>query len=90
MPRPKSRPRHERDVFTVVRPVVEKMASIVIRFLEDYSDVDVIYVIGGTCTFAEFEKVFSKQIGRTVVKPAEPLLVTPLGIAMYPQTGGAA
>jgi ethanolamine utilization protein EutJ len=70
------------EVFPVVRPVVEKMAAIVNRCLRGH-DVDTIYVVGGACSFDQFESVFRQETGRTVVKPAQPLLVTPLGIAMY-------
>lgn len=72
---------NERDVFTIVKPVVEKMASIVKRYVSEY-DVDTIYVVGGACCFDEFEKIFKKEINIETVKPIEPLLVTPLGIAM--------
>nr|WP_321456942.1 ethanolamine utilization protein EutJ [uncultured Cohaesibacter sp.] len=75
---------NEQDVFPVIRPVVDKMASIVTKFING-SDVEDIYVVGGACTFSDFEKVFEKQTGIRVIKPAEPLLVTPLGIAMYDQ-----
>lgn len=71
----------EKDVFFTVKPVIEKMASIVRRYIEPY-DVDTIYVVGGACCFEEFESVFKKEIGIKTVKPVEPLLVTPLGIAM--------
>ena len=71
----------EENVFPVVKPVVEKMAAIVKRSLEEYP-VDTIYVVGGACCFTQFESVFEKYIGIPVVKPAAPLLVTPLGIAM--------
>ncbi|MBL3568013.1 ethanolamine utilization protein EutJ [Rhodovulum sulfidophilum] len=81
-------PANERMVFAVVRPVVEKMASIVERFLRAHPDVDTVHVVGGACTFSEFESVFAKQTGRRIVKPAEPLLVTPLGIAMFPLATG--
>ena len=74
------------EVFSVVLPVVEKMASIVDGFLRGY-DTEDIYVVGGACSFSGFEKVFSKATGRQVFKPVEPLLVTPLGIAMYPPPG---
>ena len=67
-------------VFPVVKPVVEKMASIVHRFIQGY-DVDTIYVVGGACEFKKFESVFEREIGIKTVKPVEPLLVTPLGIA---------
>lgn len=70
----------QRQVFPVIKPVVEKMASIVHRFIQGY-DVDTIYVVGGACVFDKFEEVFEKEIGIKTVKPVEPLLVTPLGIA---------
>lgn len=71
----------ESEVFPVIKPVVQKMAAIVNRFIKGY-DVDVIYVVGGACTFKDFEKVFEKETGIKTIKPKEPLLVTPLGIAM--------
>jgi ethanolamine utilization EutJ-like protein len=71
----------EFEVFPIVKPVVQKMASIVKRFIQGY-DVDTIYVVGGACSFSQFTKVFEKEIGVRTIKPAEPLLVTPLGIAM--------
>lgn len=78
----KTDPAAAREVFAIVRPVVEKMAGIVNRCLTGH-DVATIHVVGGACSFDEFEQVFRKQTGCDVVKPAEPLLVTPLGIAMY-------
>ncbi len=74
--------RHEKEsnIFPIVKPVVEKMASIVHRFIQGY-DVDTIYVVGGACVFSKFEEVFEREIGIKTVKPVEPLLVTPLGIA---------
>lgn len=71
----------EKEVFQVIRPVVEKMASIVKKFLENY-DVKVVYVVGGACTFSEFEMVFEKELKKKVIKTYKPLLVTPLGIAL--------
>ena len=73
--------KNENDVFTIVKPVVQKMASIVKKYIQGY-DVDKIYVVGGACCFDEFATVFKKEINVDVVKPIEPLLVTPLGIAM--------
>ncbi|MEI2387197.1 ethanolamine utilization protein EutJ [Breoghania sp. JC706] len=81
---------NERDVFAIIRPVVDKMARIVSTFLEAYPEIATIHIVGGACTFSEFSRVFETQTGRRIIKPAEPLLVTPLGIAMYPQpTRGA-
>ncbi|WP_077612651.1 ethanolamine utilization protein EutJ [Clostridium sp. Marseille-P2415] len=70
----------EIDVFPIIKPVVQKMASIVKRYLADY-DVDRVYVVGGASCFKEFESTFEKELGITTVKTNDGLLVTPLGIA---------
>lgn len=71
----------ERDVFPVIKPVVEKMAAIIKNYVSGFL-VKQIYVVGGACCFHDFEAVFERYIGIPTVKPEEPLLVTPLGIAM--------
>lgn len=76
----------ERDVFPIIRPVVEKMASIVKKYITGY-DVNRIYVVGGACCFSEFQDIFQKELGIQTVKPEEPLLVTPMGIAMNCKAG---
>ncbi len=70
----------EDEIFPVIKPVVQKMASIVKRFLTGY-DVEKIYVVGGSSCFCGFEDVFEKEIGIETIKPNDALLVTPLGIA---------
>lgn len=70
-----------REILPVVRPVLEKMASIVKRYVSQ-SDVDTIYLCGGTCCLTGIEQVFEKVTGIHTVKPANPFLVTPTGIAM--------
>lgn len=65
----------------IVRPVFEKMGSIVKKSIEGHT-VDTIYLVGGTCCFEGVESVMEKQLGITVVKPDNPMLVTPLGIAL--------
>lgn len=70
----------QRKIFPIIKPVVQKMASIVNRFISGY-DVGEIYVVGGACVFDDFEKIFEDEIGIKTIKPVEPLLVTPLGIA---------
>lgn len=71
----------EDEVFPVVKPVVEKMATIVQRFVIGH-DVSNIYVVGGACCFTEFESVFEKILHLPTWKPNDCLFVTPLGIAM--------
>lgn len=76
----KKDPAKEADVFPIIKPVVQKMASIVKRFLTGY-EVEQVYVAGGACCFEEFESVFEKELGIKTIKTNDSLLVTPLGIA---------
>lgn len=50
----------EREVFSVVQPVVEKMAAIVKKYLQRYP-VETCYVVGGASTFSAFETVLKKN-----------------------------
>lgn len=71
----------DREIFPIIKPVVQKMASIVRKYLKGY-DVSEVYVVGGASSFEEFNDVFEREIGIKTIKFNEPLLVTPLGIAM--------
>ena len=64
-----------------MRPVIEKMATIVARNI-DTDETDTIYLCGGTSCLTGIEKVFEKVTGVHTVKPENPFLVTPTGIAM--------
>lgn len=76
----KKDPKKAKEVFPIVRPVFDKMASIVEKEIQG-QDVDIIYLVGGTCMMPGIEDVFEKNLGIKVVKPDNPLLVTPIGIA---------
>ena len=72
--------RHK-EILPVVKAVIEKMASIVNRYI-DKSQTDAIYLCGGTCCLTGIETIFEKETGIKTIKPANPFLVTPAGIAM--------
>lgn len=69
-------------IFSVIRPVAEKMASIARNFVRDY-DVERLYIVGGASSFDGFEAVFEGACALPAVKPEHCLLATPLGIAMH-------
>lgn len=77
----KVNPDNYNTVFPLVRPVIEKMADIVLKNVKGY-DVETIYLVGGTCCLKDIEKVVEKYTGIRTIKPYNPLLVTPIGIAM--------
>ncbi len=77
----KKDPSRQEEILPVVKPVLEKMASIIKRHIEG-RDVSAIYLVGGTCCLKDMEKVIAKETGKPVCKPSNPFLVTPLGIAL--------
>lgn len=74
-------PGNQREVLNIIRPVFEKMATIVKNHIMPY-EVSEICLVGGTCLFPQIERIFENVTGIATVKPTHPLLVTPLGIAL--------
>jgi ethanolamine utilization protein EutJ len=77
----KKDPARRDDVVGVIRPTLEKMASIAHAALVGF-DVPMVYLVGGSSSFPNAPDVFASRLGRPVVRPIEPLFVTPLGIPM--------
>lgn len=83
----KTDPAAQRRLFPVVRPVMEKVASIVARHVSGSSGSasepqrPVIHLVGGAAAFPGFADVVSEYTGLRAVVPVSPLFVTPLGIA---------
>ena len=77
----KTDPARQEEVFPVIRPVFQKMASIVKQHLNGHA-VDTLYLVGGTSCFPGIEGVMEEETGLPVARPINPLLVTPLGIAL--------
>ncbi len=69
------------ELLPIVRPVMEKVATIIGKSIAPHR-VDTVYLVGGTCCFQGIETVIAKQLDLPVVKPENPMLVTPLGIAL--------
>ena len=72
--------KHHKELLPVLKPVVEKVASIIKQHIEGH-DVDEIYLVGGTCCLTGIEGIIEKQTGIRTRKPENPMFVTPLGIA---------
>ena len=71
----------EKEVFVQITPVLQKMASIVKKYIKDYKVKDV-YLVGGACSFDGSEGIFEKELGLNIYKPYMPVYITPLGIAL--------
>jgi len=77
----KKNPAEQTRLFPVIRPVMEKVATIINRHIEGYQ-VDKLYLVGGTCSYPGMDEVIQEMTGIETVLPGNPLFVTPLGIAM--------
>jgi ethanolamine utilization protein EutJ len=69
-------------LFPLVRPVMEKVGTIVARHVAAHA-VEAIYLVGGTACFPGIDKVVEEVTGIRTLIPGFPLFVTPLGTAMY-------
>ncbi len=72
------------QLLPAIRPVMEKVGTIISRHLQDHP-VDIIYLIGGTSAFTGIADVIESVIGIKCIVPVNPLFITPLGIAMNDQ-----
>lgn len=73
--------KNHRELLPVLKPVIEKVSSIISKHIEGY-DVEELSLVGGTCCLKDIEKVIEKSTGVFTHKPKNPMFVTPLGIAL--------
>lgn len=77
----KKDPEQQARLFPVIRPVMEKVGTIVRRHISGHT-VERIYLVGGTCAYPGMGDVIQEITGIEAVLPGNPLFITPLGIAM--------
>lgn len=73
--------KNHRELLPVLKPVIEKVSSIISNHIKNYQ-VDELALVGGTCCLTNIEKVIEKSTGVFTHKPKNPMFVTPLGIAL--------
>jgi len=81
-------PAQQTRLFPIIRPVMEKVASIVTRHVTLYHSqhghpVDQLVMVGGTAKFPGIAAVIEEYTGIPTQVPNRPLFVTPLGIALH-------
>ena len=82
----KTDPLQQARLFPLVRPVMEKVGSIVMRHLAGF-DVPSLTLVGGTCAFPGMDKVIQEYTHLPTSLPPDPLFVTPLGLALADRVG---
>ncbi len=77
----KKKPSEQSRLFPVIRPVMEKVASIVRHHINGH-EVGQITLVGGATAFPGFAGVVEQYTGIPTRALSHPIFVTPLGIAM--------
>ncbi|MDR2614351.1 MAG: ethanolamine utilization protein EutJ [Candidatus Accumulibacter sp.] len=90
--RDEGNPRRHEEIWPIVRPVFEKMASIVREHLRgparEYA-VEALYLSGGSCAMPGVRDLFAQVFDDIrVILPRHPLYLTPLAIAAHGFSGG--
>jgi ethanolamine utilization protein EutJ len=76
------------ELLPLVKPVIQKVASIIRKHVAGYG-VEKVYLVGGTSCYKHIAEVIANETGLNIAKPDNPFLVTPLGIAKYAMATGA-
>lgn len=78
--------KNQKEIRPVLKPAMEKVASIIEKCIQGY-DVEEIYLVGGTSCLEGIDEVIEKYLKVPTFKPKNPLFVTPLGIALSSTEG---
>jgi len=78
----KADPNRHSEIVPVVRPVIEKIASIVKESLEPFTDLSDVCLVGGTCELDGFTEIVQDVLQINTFRPDKPQFITPLGIAL--------
>lgn len=72
---------NHKEILPVVKPVVDKIATIVSEKTSS-NNIEELVLVGGSSCLTGIEEAIEKEIGIRTTKPDNPLFVTPLGIAL--------
>lgn len=71
-----------REVLPLIRPVIDKISTIIQTTLRPYAQVREVCLVGGTCELAGLSEIVGQNLGLWTYQPPDPQIVTPLGIAL--------
>ena len=78
----KTDPTRSREVLGIVRPVIDKISSIVEGYLEGFQRVEKVCMVGGTCELEGLAEIVGQNLGLETYRPEVPQVITPFGIAL--------
>jgi ethanolamine utilization protein EutJ len=72
---------NHQELIAVLKPVVEKIATIITEQIAGF-EINGLYLVGGTACLTGIEKIIEAKTKIKTYKPLNPMFVTPLGIAL--------
>jgi ethanolamine utilization protein EutJ len=70
------------EILPIVRPVIDKISSIVESALQGWPSVKTVGLVGGTCALEGLTELVAANLGLEVFRPRSPQVITPYGIAL--------
>jgi len=74
--------KRNQEVLAIVKPVIEKIASIAEFYLKKFDNLKKVCLVGGTCELEGFADIVAENITLETFQPKIPQFVTPFGIAL--------
>jgi ethanolamine utilization protein EutJ len=78
----KTDPARSWEILPIVRPVIEKIASLADDCLKKFDNLTEVCLVGGTCELDGFADIVQKSLHLKTFRPQYPQFITPLGIAL--------
>ena len=72
----------QKEILPIVRPVIDKISSIVGAALEGFPTVEKVCLVGGTCALEGLTEAVAANLGLEVFRTRSPQMITPYGIAL--------
>lgn len=73
---------HRSEIIPIVKPVIDKIATIVKKYIQTFENIGTVWMVGGTCTLDGMVEIVADHLGIETLRPAQPQMITPLGIAL--------
>lgn len=73
--------KNHKEIFPVVKPVIEKIATIITKMIQGHK-VEELVLVGGSSCLTGIESLVEQKTGIKTLKPKNPMFITPLGIAL--------
>ena len=73
---------HRYEILPIVKPVIDKIATIVQNYIAEFENIGTVWMVGGTCALDGMVDIVGDHLQTETRRPAQPQMITPFGIAL--------